>query len=52
MQAVTEDGRPRYCIVFPKAKKGEHAVRSIKTKATYGRYKLDYTKTKETKFNA
>ena len=38
MQAVTIDGRPRYCILFPKSKHGEHSVREIKTKATYGGY--------------
>ena len=42
MQAVTMDGRPRYSIVYPKAKKGEHAVRSIKTKSTYGRYRVGF----------
>ena len=40
MQAVTVDGRPRFSIRFPKAKakQGGHAVREIKTKATYGGY--------------
>ncbi|XP_068692699.1 uncharacterized protein [Montipora foliosa] len=36
MQAVTIDGRPRYAIQFPKAKKGQPTVREIKTKPTYG----------------
>lgn len=37
MQAVAVDGRPCYSIRFPKAKQGGHAVREIKTKATYGK---------------
>ena len=37
MQAVTIDGRPRYSLQFPKAKKGEPTVREIKTKPTYGK---------------
>ena len=39
LQAVTIDGRPCYSIRFPKAKKGGHSVREIKTKATYGKFK-------------
>ncbi|XP_068685181.1 protein lin-28 homolog A-like [Montipora foliosa] len=35
MQPVTIDGRPRYAIQFPKAKKGQPTVREIKTKPTY-----------------
>ena len=38
MQAVTVDGRPKYAIRFPKAKHGEHSVRTIKTEATYSKY--------------
>ena len=37
MQAVTIDGRPKYAIRYPKAKKGKHTVREIKTKPTYGK---------------
>ena len=32
MQAVTNNGRLRYSLVFPKAKKGDHAIRKIKHK--------------------
>ena len=41
MQAVTEDGRPRYSLVFPKAKKGDRAIRKIKTQASRGGYDVD-----------
>ena len=41
MQAVTDDGRPRYSVVFPKAKKGDHAIRKIKTQASRGGYDVD-----------
>ena len=41
MQAVTDEGRPRYSVVFPKAKKGDHAIRKIKTQASYGGYDVD-----------
>ena len=41
MQAVTDDGRPRYSLVFPKAKKGDHAIRKIKTQASRGGYDVD-----------
>ena len=37
LQEVTVDGRPKYKICFPKAKKGKNTVREIKTKATYGK---------------
>ena len=41
MQAVTDNGRPRYSLVFPKAKKGDHAIRKIKTQASRGGYDVD-----------
>ena len=41
MQAVTDEGRPRYSVVFPKAKKGDHAIRKIKTQASHGGYDVD-----------
>ena len=34
MQAVTDEGRLRYSVVFPKAKKGDHAIKKIKTQAS------------------
>ena len=43
MQAVTDEGRPRYSVVFPKAKKGDHAISKIKTQASYGGYDVDGT---------
>ena len=41
MQAVTDEGRPCYSVVFPKAKKGDHAIRKIKTQASHGGYDVD-----------
>lgn len=41
MQAVTDEGRPGYSVVFPKAKKGDHAIRKIKTQASQGGYDVD-----------
>lgn len=41
MQAVTDDGWQRYSLVFPKAKKGDHAIRNIITQASRGGYDVD-----------
>lgn len=41
MQAVTDDGWQRYSLVFPKAKKGDHAIRHIITQASRGGYDVD-----------
>ena len=41
MQAVTDGGRPRYSLVFPNAKKGDHAIRKIKTQASRGGYDVN-----------
>ena len=41
MQAVTDEGKPRNSVVFPKAKKGDHAITKIKTQASHGRYDVD-----------
>ena len=41
MQAVTDEGRPRYSVVFPKAKKGDHAIRNIKTQVSYDGYDVE-----------
>ena len=41
MQAVTDEDRPGYSVVFPKAKKGDHAIRKIKTQASHGGYDVD-----------
>ena len=38
---ITNDGRLRYSLVFPKAKKGDHAIRKIKTQASRGGYDVD-----------
>ncbi|XP_020612168.1 uncharacterized protein LOC110050582 [Orbicella faveolata] len=37
-QATLQDGRERFNIAFPKYKKGEHAVKKILVKCTYGEY--------------
>lgn len=41
MQAVTDEGRLRYSVVFPKAKKGDHAIKKIKIQAFHGGYDVD-----------
>lgn len=41
MQAVTDESRPGYSVVFPKAKKGDHAIRKIKTQVSHGGYDVD-----------
>ena len=41
MQAVIDEGRPRYSVVFPKAKKGDHVIRKIKLQASHGGYDVD-----------
>ena len=41
MQAVTDDGWPRYSFVFPKAKKGDHVIKKIITQASRGGYDVD-----------
>ena len=41
LQAVTDDGWQRYSLVFPKAKKGDHAIRNIITQASRGGYDID-----------
>ena len=38
LQAVTRDGRPRFVLCFPKAKKGGYTVRPQKTPATFRTY--------------
>ena len=38
---VTDDGRPRYSLVFPKAKKRDHVIRKILTQASRGGYDVD-----------
>ena len=35
-QATLQDGTERFSIVFPKYKKGEHTVKKILVKCTYG----------------
>jgi len=35
-QATLQDERERYNIAFPKYKKGEHTVKKILVKCTYG----------------
>ena len=39
MQAVTDEGKPRNSVVFPKAKKGK--ITKIKTQASHGGYDVD-----------
>ena len=34
-QARTTSGKLRYKVLFPKAKKGAHTVKAVKTQATY-----------------
>lgn len=36
-QAVTQDGKARYRVVFPKYEKGEYTVRKISVDSTYGK---------------
>ncbi len=38
LQAVDQDGRPRYDLRFPKYKKGGQVVRVVKTKSTIGEF--------------
>lgn len=38
IQAKTKDGKPRYNIYFPKAKKGEYSVKPIMQASTFGKY--------------
>ena len=40
-QAET-DGKPRYDVYFPKAKKGEPAVRIVRTKVTFGKQSYSF----------
>ena len=35
LQKVTTDGRPRYSIKYPKAKKGGYALQPVKGRPTY-----------------
>ena len=39
-QARDKHGEPRYAVQYPKAKKGEPAVRKLKTKPTFGKYNI------------
>ena len=38
LQKVTVDGRPRYYIKYPKAKKGGYALQPVKSPPTYGTF--------------
>ena len=38
LQKVTADGRPRYSIKYPKAKKGGYALQPVKGPPTYGTF--------------
>ena len=38
LQKVTSDGRPRYSIKCPKAKKGGYALQPVKGPPTYGTF--------------
>ena len=38
LQNVTVDGRPRYSIKYPKAKKGGYALQPVKGPPTYGTF--------------
>ena len=37
VQAVDQDGKKRFAVVFPKVKKGEPCVRPIKENPTYSK---------------
>lgn len=40
-QATTQEGEQRYCIRFPKFKRGGHTVRKILTDPTYSKHTLN-----------